>query len=450
MSLTVINPKGGIADGSWLASNDDLIYGMTSTESTRTDFYFKIMVIVNGNIVCTLRKYPIQGVTTAVNVRDIVNAYISSWFNNTLSNGSITHYYQHSLYASRVEFASLQVAVYEYYGGDTHGSYISNPIYIWNAAPQFQFEKTGTHSYYREFTVDSANLTTYKARPMGYNSVIPQDCFFRLGNDYYLHPQHFAMAYPHHKGTKRTASIFGGRDNAHNNEIQYVQAYGLDENGKVLKKAFKTTNVTNNDSNFHWVCFAFDGTISTGWTFCPNTDTNMNDCSYIVYFFSKTVGNELSITPDTATSSKGILLKLYDCPENFSVLYKSFEGGWNIIQCNHRATETTDIQTTVKQNVNPTTAYWAANSRLITAVNVHSQDKIKLNTDWVSSEINKDIKDMLQSPLIYIQHYENGNIEYIPVTLQDADYTTKQINDVNLFNYSFDFVKSYENNTIRQ
>lgn len=447
MSLTVNNPKS-VGVSIWFPSNNDLIYTMSSTDSTQPDFYFKIMVIVNDNIVCTLRKYPIQGITTAVNVRDIVNAYISSWFNNTLSNGTMTYYIQNPLYDSRVEFAKLQIAVYECYNGDIHNSVVTIPLYVWNAAAQFQYEKIGTQNFYTEFTFDSANLTAYKARPMGYNSVIPQDCFLQNGNDYYLKPQYFSMAYPHHKGTKRTASIFGGRDIAHNDEILYVQAYGLDENGKVIKKAFKQSIPVVNDVNYHWRCFVFDGTISTGWTFYPNTDTDMNDCSYILYFFCKFMGNDS--TPYTAQSSKGILLKLYDCPENFSVLYKSYDGGWNIIQCNHRTTETTDIQTTLKQNVNPTVAYWAANSRLITAVNVRSQDKIKLNTDWVNSDINKDIKDMLQSPLIYIQHYDNGNIEYIPVTLIDADYTTKEINDVNLFNYSFEFVKSYENNTIRQ
>ena len=68
--------------------------------------------------------------------------------------------------------------------------------------------------------------------------------------------------------------------------------------------------------------------------------------------------------------------------------------------------------------------------------------------DW--DEINEDVKDMLQSPQLYIQHFKGGNIEYIPVTLADATYITRERNDVNLFRYTFEFIESFYKTATRR
>lgn len=446
MALTVNNPKS-VGVSIWFPSGNDLTYTMSSTQATQYNFYFKVDVYVNNAKVVTLRKYPIQN-AASVNVRDIVNAYISSDF-------SIGYYI--GLYdwntAAKKEYAEFHITVTEVYGGDEWDSVTTASMYAWNAAAQFQDEKSGTQLYWRNFTFDHGRSRL--GRPMGKHFAIDNTPFFvlpYLTDGYYLAPQYRTHCYHLARGDKRELSIFCGDDLSRNTELNSLVAYGMDENFKLIKKAVKLISTTANNADRHWVNFILSGGTESNWDrkyMAGQADafTNMSDCKYIYYLFEKFDGSGLVVE---SRGSDGVLYEICDVPESWSVLYKSHEGGWSNIQCNRRTTERTEIKTITRQNVNPTAAYWASNARLITPVNVTARGSLTLNTDWIGEEINEDVKDMLQSPALYIQHFKDGNIEYTPVTLADATYTTRERNDVNLFNYAFDFIESFDKNTIRQ
>lgn len=448
MALTVTNPKG-VNASTWFPSNNDLEYTLSSTQSAVNGFYYLVDVYVNDTKVITLRKYPIQGVTTRVNVKDIVNAYIDSDF-------SIGYYIGLSDWntAAKKEYAKFNIIVTEWYSGEDRESVTTLPMYAWNAAAQFQDEKSGTQLYWRNFTFDHGRSRL--GRPMGKHFAIDNTPFFVLPRSgdgyYYLAEQYRKHCYRIARGDRRELSIFCGDDLSRNTELNSLVAYGMDENFKLIKKAVKLISTTANNADRHWVNFILSGGTESNWdrkymTGQADAFTNMSDCKYIYYLFEKFDGSGLVVE---SRGSDGVLYEICDTAESWSILYKSHEGGWSNILCNPRITESTEIKTVTRQNVNPTAVNWAANSRLVSAVNVTARGSWTMNTDWIGDEINEDVKDMLQSPQLYIQHFKGGNIEYIPVTLADATYITRERNDVNLFRYTFEFIESFYKTATRR
>ena len=446
MALTVYNPKQ-IGVSTWFPSNADLVYRMNSTVSTVTGFYYLIDVFVNSTKVVTLRKYPIQGVTTSLNVRDIVCAYISSSFTANTSPQYVN--YHTTLTPDWCEF---HVTVTEWYNGEDWDSVTTLSMYAWDASIQFEDMVTpGTQAFYRKFTYDE----TYNRHgvPMGWHNYIeamPDKIITdQNAKPQFLLEQYKPKAYHLVRGDKRQLSIFCGETLARNTEVGALVVLGFDAEGVYIKKGVKAINNTNDNLNRHWINFNPTGGTETNWDYTVTssgaTFTDMSDCKWIYYFFTKTYNESRWIE---SAGSYGVLFEVCDFPESYTVLYKSYEGGWRHIQLNRRSTKTTEVKTITRQNVAPT--FYNTNTRLVTPVKVQAQSKLMFHTDWVNEGVNEEIQDMLISPCLYIQHYKDGNTTFTPVTLEDATYTTEQVNDVNLFNYSFTFIESFEKNTILQ
>lgn len=433
MALTIQSPQ---APNGWRPSGNDLYYSLTSDQTAQSGFYYLIDVQINDITVITLRKYPVTGATINVNVREIIDSYITTQFFN---GGQ----YMDGVVIFPTDFLKCVVIGTEFYNGQTYATATTPPIYIWNAAAPFDVEQANQlNNYERNFInyIQSGNV--YLPRPMGYNSFIsPNDLIVNNGN-VYATTEALSMAYPTNRHWQRPISflclpIF----------LRYAVFLGLDSEGKAIKKYVRPTNVQNN-SKIITAIFG-GGLLASNFpvTFAaPGTDvSNMNDCSYIVFYYAE---NYTDLTDNDKIYTKPVIFQMGDCSESFGILYKSFEGGFNMVQCNRRATQETNIETITRENIKPLN--WSTDTRLISTANVNAAGKWVLNTDWVTESINKDINDMIQSPLIWIMHYKDGQTQYIPVTLINANYTTKQYNDVNLFNYSFEFAEAYFKNTIRQ
>lgn len=440
MSLTITNPKN-LGVTTWLPSCNDITYRVSSTESAQNGFYFLVEVFINNAKVVTLRKYPVTGLPTELNIKDIVNAYISSVFSVTNAVGTNWH--------TGSDFVKFHIQATEWYGGESYDSVTSIDMYAFDASAPFQVEKVpGAQTYYRNFTYD----TYYNriGRPMGYRQALyiaPSDLCYYLAKPYYLYDNLKPSAYPMVRGDKHQLSMFCGENISRNTEITCLIAYGFAEDGEMLKKCVKTIASVDDNVNRHWVDYILSGGTEIGWTFSTDMSgdpvSDMSDCHWIYYCFAKTYN--ASKTPET-DAAQGVLFEICDCNESYSVLYKSYEGGWHNIQCNRRVTEQTSINTITKKNTAP--YVYTANTRATSAVYVEARGSLMLHTGWLNEAINEEVQDMLRSPLIYIQHYKDGNTEYIPVTLADATYTTEEVNDVNLFSYNLSFIESYDKNTI--
>lgn len=445
MAITITNPRDVLVS-TWFPSNNDLIFKLSSDNDTEEGFHYLVDVFVNGNVVVKLRRYPMTGIPTEVNVRDIINSFISSSFSNE-GGGDIT-------YPPIPERASFRIKATEFWGGAEQDSALSLTHYVWDAAAQFDDEKKGIGTYYQRFAFD--NVWGLKGVPMGWRKAIdriPDDVVrFSLGSTYgYLAEELKGNAYRMVRGDIRRMAIFCGIDIPHAERVNSLIAYGFDEQGKYIKKAIKYIDNQFPSQSNYWVNFTLSGGTETSWddtyTSVGSAFADMSDCKWIYYCFSNSY-NE-SFTLET-TGSNGILVEVSDCPEGLSVMYKSYEGGWRNIVCNKRLSEATETKTLTRQDINPRTAIWGADARLVSSVFVDSQDGVTINTGWVDDAINEEVKDMLMSPIIYLQHYLNGVVTYTPVQVGDATYTTREVGNVNLFNHQISFTKSFKNNTLRQ
>lgn len=442
MAITTTSPTEYA--GSWLPSCNDIIFTATSDQTTQPDFYYLIDVLINDAAVITLRRYPVISQSVSVNVREIVESYITSTFDNSNAAGSIFF---------STDYVKVTIRATEYYSGQTYSSATADFAYIWNAAAPFKVEKANAvNKYHRQFNYIKTVLDVSFARPMGYNQVANQSDIYENAGDLLVRPEALAAAYPMNVNFKRPVSIFSFFSGiyAATASALYSVFLGCDETGKVLKKFVEPTNATRTEPTESIITSIVGSLDPADFTYRyavagESIYTNLDDCAYVVFYFALSYGAGLL---EDKPVSKPLVFKQCQCPEAFAVLYKSYEGGWNMVQCNRRAVETTAIETTTRENVKPTT--WNESSRLISSVNVQALGSWKLNTDWVNEAINKDINDMLQSPSLYIMHYHDGELEYIPVTLANANYVTKQHNYVNLFSYTLEFTESYFKNTIKK
>lgn len=442
MAITTTTPAAYA--GAWLPAGNDIIFTATSDQTGQDDFYYLVDVLINDAVVITLRKYPVLSSTISVNVREIVQAYITATFDNSNGAGSI-------LFSS--DCLKVHIIATEYYSGQTYSSATADPAYVWNAAAPFRVEKANAvNAYDREFNYIKTALTTQLGRPMGYHQVVDAGDLVNNGINLILNPSAMAAAYPMNINLLRPITMFSFYNGYYQQTASalYAVFLGVDQDGKVLKKFVEPTGATPTTPTDSIVTTMAGSLNPADFTYRyaitgESIFTNLDDCAYVVFYYAE------SYMTDAVNNDKVVSLPLVfknsTCAEAFGILYRSYEGSWNLVHCNRRAVETTAIETTTRENVKPTT--WAEDTRLVSSVNVQALGRWALNTDWVSEAINQDINDMLQSPSLYIEHYHDGELEYIPVTLVNANYTTKQHNDVNLFSYTFEFAESFYKNTIK-
>lgn len=438
MALTITPPTG---PQDWIPSGNEIIYTITTTTNWRSDLYFLIDVIVNESTVLTLRKYPLQGQQSVkINVRDIVDVYLE---NEPYLRVYTTLFENPTLKT----VADLRVSATEWHSGEDWDTQISNPVYVWKAAEQFIDHKdsSSVSKFARTFSAASTlSESMYQGRPMGYHKTAGLNTsIIEIRPDgWYLNNAGKEKAYKTNRNAIRDVHIFSNYFTGTN----YIMFLGFDADGKLIKKAFTHPGSTpTSEVNKHlmrWVV-RLDGTQLSNYI--PNTATNFLDCKYVVCVLSSSYHMQLDYAEDFI--SQPLIFEVCDCEESFAVWYKSYEGGWNIIQCNNRATEQTSVDTITRENARPNT--WSTDSRMISPVYVNAHSTWVLNTDWIDQYENEDVKDMLQSPCLFIQHYKKGKTTYIPVTLSNASFITKEVNSKNLFNYKIEFEESFYKNTVR-
>lgn len=425
MALTITPPIG---PQKWVPSGNEIIYTISTTQTWR-DLYFLIDVIVNGSTVITLRKYPPAGrQSVKINLRDIVDVYLE----NEPYLNMHTPLFETT---TRKTVAELRIKVTELDSlreGDTQTSF---PVYVWKAAEQFIDHKdtTNVNRFAWKFTAASElSENGYQGRPMGYHKTVGVNVpFLEIRSDgLYLQDVGKKKAYKTNRNVVRDVHIFSN----YTSGTIYILTLGFGADGKLIHKSFThpgTRPASGVDQHLIRGVARFNGIL--------------RDCKYVVCILSSSYHVQMDYSEDFI--SQPLIFEVYDSEESFAVWYKSYEGGWNIIQCNNRAAERTSVDTTTRVNARPNE--WSPDSRMISPVYVKAHSTWVLNTDWIDKYENEDVKDMLQSPCLFIQHYKKGKTTYIPVTLSNASFTTKEVNSKNLFNYKIEFEESFYKNTVR-
>ncbi len=440
MALSITTPAGPL---SWIPSGNGVKFTISSTATNNSGFYFLIDVVINGTTVVTLRRYPITGNSIDLNLQEIVNSFIESNAAEIMSGGGG--------WSNPTDYCELYISVTEFYNGQTFDTTTTNPIYVWDAAADFEWEKENAFytAYLTRFGAkfnfmvpSGAYSQIYKGHPMAYHGVTEGILFEAIPNTMRLTTLAKQSAYHFARGMNHKFAFLNGTmssSKSYNN--LYAVACGYNSEGLLIKKAY--TYLMGASS---YISGKVSTSTAQGWAYKSSDFADWNDCVYMSFYFASQAATALNNVDEIITIP--VIMHLCDVDEYFAVTYKSKDGSWGIIQCNETAAESTSVKYITKEDLKP--ASLERISKMRSVVNVTGESVWTLNTDWVTSGVNEDIKDMLLSPIQYILHYKNGTIEYIPVVLSDSTYITKQYGNNVLFNYRFEFAESYYKNTIKQ
>lgn len=407
----------------WMPSEEDLIFTITSNVANLN--YFLIEVYVNGMNVITLRKVPITNNSIQVNLKDILNSFLET--QNPYNN-----IYQGWANSSSKAVLNTHIEVYEHYNGDDYGPTSSYPINVWKAAVEHLERYSLTHLY------DYANkFTTNQGKQfMGVKAVPDSSILFLQSGTIHLSLPYAQYQWYHQTryAKKPISMFFAGTSTVYQNII------GFDADGKAIKKLITGLSHTTDDTNHHLYRNYIDGVNfnRAAYTY-PDGVTDTTDCAYIVLYYSSTYNRNLS-TLDTLISCP-VILKICDASESWNVYYVSKDGGASMIQANHRVTQRTSYKTSTKENLPA--------MREISSVNVLAKSSWTLNTQWLNENQNEEVKDMLESPEIWICHRKDNKDTWIPVTLANAEYTTEEHNSHRLFQYQITFEEAFYKNTLK-
>ena len=438
MALTITLPA--IANG-WLPAHNDINYTISSDQTAYADFCYLIDVQVNGTSVIKLRRYPLSANTPIVlNLREIVANFIKTTFPTALKGFS-------------TDYATIVLNISEFYEQETQSTSVTDPINVWNASASFSKEKRGLRSFVNEFAISRIGELYIFGRPLAYHLVNESNCLKSNGLIRPCSLKDDAVVNPLNEGMVADITLM-----THSNDSQYISGdfvvvCGFDAERNMTHKFVRHNQGIDASAQYMLYNIKIGSNMLNASDFTdayydrPSPVTNMSECEYIlVYTTDNPAGNVIDVDD---MSCKPLVFKINHCRESFGITYASSEGGWGFVQCNKRMVEETSIETTTLLKPNPLGMNgWADDARLVSATNVRAQGTLKLNSDWVEGVVIEDIRDMLISPNIFVEHWKNGVLDYIPVTLVNASYTTDETRAVNLRNYEFTFAESFFKNTI--
>lgn len=436
MALTVTSPVG---PESWMPLGDSVNYTLSSTQTNQPGFYFLIDVFINDTSVVTIRRFPITGNSIVLNLHDIVQPFLKSSTNEITVNGSF----------SPSDYCKLYITVTEFYSGQTYSTTTTNPIFVWDATPDFQWEKNNSlvSNYIATYgglfsPIPASGYYTryYKGNPMAYHNAKDGIVFELVPAGLKLTELGKQNPYKFCRGLKHKFCFLNGSiTNVYNN--LYAVMCGFNKEGVIIKKAF---SYYININKYYSHGIITDN--ATGWPYKSGDFSDWNDCKYLAFYLATDSNVALNYADNIVT--KPVIMEMCGSDEFFAITYKSKDGSWGIIQANQKVTESTEVKYTTKEDLKPNPVSYSSTMRSV--INVQANSIWTLNTDWVSECINEDIKDMISSPIQYIIHYKNGSTDYIPVVLSDSSFVTKEYGRNKLFNYKFTFAESYYKNTIKQ
>jgi hypothetical protein len=125
--------------------------------------------------------------------------------------------------------------------------------------------------------------------------------------------------------------------------------------------------------------------------------------------------------------------------ENVRLHYLNKLGGFDVFNFNKNTMKTMTIDR--KQFKAPLPIGYSKSDRLKTNYNTTINDKITINSDWISEEQSALLEQLATSPIIYL---ERSPTNFIAVNILNAEYEIKTfLTDRKMFNVTFEIEYSY-------
>jgi hypothetical protein len=149
---------------------------------------------------------------------------------------------------------------------------------------------------------------------------------------------------------------------------------------------------------------------------------------------------ELIIDPDNILASKTFSLN-QECSQYPTVRlhWMNKLGGFDAFNFNKNTINAVEIER--KQFKAPLSIGYSKQDRLKTNYNTTINDKITINSDWISEEQSKLFEELATSPVIYL---ERSPSNFVAVNITNTNYEIKNfLTDRRMFNVSFEIEYTY-------
>lgn len=216
--------------------------------------------------------------------------------------------------------------------------------------------------------------------------------------------------------------------------------------GDTVKQLWQDISINaNTDPNYDILTLSLniDNLNATGWD-STQTNPGLNnfidpeqDAQFLIF-----------LANDHTQTHKFISFNIIECdPSNKdrkTIMYKSRHGGMWYIDATQKSYESLGTKKQIMNNYLPYD--YNDYSRVENVIEQKNNSVYTVNTDWIKHEGDlEDIKDMLQSPLIYLIDVDD---KIIPVTLLDSDYEFAKLTQGKKVQYSFSFREAHDKNIV--
>lgn len=451
MAITITNPIQLVNWG--LASGNPISFKAVSDQHGVLDrLHYKIYVKIDGAVVCTLLMPSIDADGIVVDVRNIVNDYLSSQFCNDIT---IEFYHTSECISLSLQF------VERYHNGtswsDNTSVYSSDEYFVWLSAADFQMARDCSEINRR-----------FERGEIPWMGVGVQYQFTDLSNSaagMAYKKKLFANPYMVGDGSKkdtfRTATsmkYYTGQDGT-TIDRNYFHLCTFDKEFNTMKHFVFNSSSAPNDVKHKLRSFpvgiaglnSIQWTTKTLWNGVYNYINPLEDVYYCVWCSTSV---QASLNMNVANSTQVIPFKMcgiyrYDI---YYVLYKCSNGGWWQIRCDrkHSREKTVDNSYRIGAHSRAPQTLLGNDASYKVTEHVSSNGAYTLNTDWIARDGNiSEVEDMIQSPQIYIMTAGITGPVYTPVVLKSTDVAIKNVAQDKLVQYQFQFEEAYYQPVIR-
>ncbi len=418
----------------WSPAFNYLTYKVYSSNCDKPNMKYIFDLYVNDKLVNTSKMFPAPNGTCIYDPSKIIQNYLTEYESLFISEGT---------YSNATETATYFVVFREeYYVGSILTTFLRHTgttKYTWYAAADWMAARSLLR-YTGEYMPNASHTTqTTAAKFLGPNKYLVWSNINRadLKEFYKVRPdEHRVLSF----FTRNEARDY------YANRI-YVASILKEPVGSTPRKLFYK-DITfssspepsyqmyhlpvgiNELNNMSWTGME----IPTGRT--PNINPN-EDVAYFIWLANgalKPTHRAVGFEIDTCSSRF----------KHYTVYYQSPKGGWWYINMDKRSEKTTNVNKTTMKNY---LSYNYIEKKEIKVIHTETQGLYKLQTDWLRNQADvEDIKDMLESPNIYLLD-EDENI--IPVTVNNSTYEIKNVAQDKLVNYTITFNEAFNKNVMK-
>lgn len=418
----------------WSPAFNYLTYKVYSTNYNKPNMRYIFELYINDNLVNTSKMFPAPNGTCIYDPSKIIQNYLTEYESLFISEGT---------YSNVAETATYYVKFKEeYYVDYTLNTFLretGNTKYTWYAAADWMAAQSLSR-YTGEYMPNASHTTqTTAAKYLGPNKYLEWSTTKRadLKEFYKIRPnEHRVLSF----FTRNEARDYYARRICVASILK--EPVGITSSKLFYKDIIFSSEITPRYQMYH-LPIGINELNSMSWSgmeIPTGRSSNINPNEDAAYF--------IWLTDDLILPThRAVGFEIDTCSSRFkqyTVYYQSPKGAWWTITMDKRNDITNNVQKTTMKNY---LSYNYIEKKEHRVVYTNATGAITLTSNWLDNQGDiDDIKDMLESPNIYLLD-EDENM--IPVVVDNSIYGIKQIAQDKLVNYTITFNEAFNKNVMK-